>query len=98
VRAQQQAVAQFFRFLPGDEKGVLRVARGMVRRKIQGLEVVVIGFNLRTFFDRVAELRKTPTISFIVLMTGCSAPMGRRMPGRVMSSRSAAILPDEAPL
>jgi hypothetical protein len=42
--------------LPGDEQRVLRVARGMVRRKIQRLEVVVIGFDLGTFFDRVAQI------------------------------------------
>ena len=56
MRAQQQAVAQRLRFLSGDEQRVLRVARGMVRRKVQRLEIVVIGFNLRTFLDRVAQI------------------------------------------
>ena len=52
----KQTVAQRLRFLPGDEERILRVARGMIRREIQRLEIVVIGFNLRTFFDRVAEI------------------------------------------
>src|ERR1700674_3767204 len=56
--AQQQAVAQRLRFLPGDEQRVLRIARGMVRRKVQRLEVVVISFNLGAFLDRVAEIAK----------------------------------------
>jgi len=30
--------------------------RGMIRRKIQRLEVVIIGFNFRTFLDRVAQI------------------------------------------
>ncbi len=45
-----------FRFLLRDEERVLRVARRMVRRKIQRLEIVVVGLDLRTFFDRVAEI------------------------------------------
>ena len=56
VRAQQQAVALRLRFLSGDEERVLRIARGMIRRKIQRFEVVVVGFNLRAFLDRVAQI------------------------------------------
>src|SRR5207245_2176309 len=56
MRAQQQAVAQRLRFLPGDEECVLRIARWMIRRKVQRLEIVVIGFNFRTFLDRVAQI------------------------------------------
>src|SRR5208337_4731592 len=56
VRAQEQAIAQRLRFLTGDEKRVLRVARGMVRRKVQSLEIVKVGFNLRPFLNRVAQI------------------------------------------
>src|SRR5260370_37548635 len=58
MRSQQQAVAQRLRFVPGDEQRVLLVTRGMVRRKVQRLEVVIIGFNLRSFLDRVAQIAK----------------------------------------
>src|SRR5713226_1551225 len=56
VRAQQQAVAQWLRFLPGDEERVLRVARGMIRRKVQRFKVVIIRLNLRPFLDRVTQI------------------------------------------
>ena len=56
MRAQQQAVAQRLRFLPRDEQRILRIARRVVRRKIQRLEVVKVGLNLRAFLDRVAEI------------------------------------------
>ena len=56
VSAQQQAVALRFRFLAGDEQRVLGIARGMVRRKIQCFEIVVVGLDDRTFLDRVAEI------------------------------------------
>ena len=36
----------------GDEQRVLRIARGMVRRKIQRLEIVVVGLDLGAFLDR----------------------------------------------
>ena len=39
----------------GDEQRVLRVARRMVRRKVQRLEVVVVGLDLGAFADRVAH-------------------------------------------
>ncbi len=55
MRAQQQAIARGLLFLPGDEQRVLRVARRMVRRKIQRLEVVVVGLDLRAFANRVAH-------------------------------------------
>ena len=55
MRAQQQAVARCLPLLVGDEQRVLRVARRMVRRKIQRLEVVVVGLDLGAFADRVAH-------------------------------------------
>ncbi len=57
---RKQSVAQRLRFLAGDKQRVLRIARRMVRRKIQRLKVVKIGFNLRTFLDRVAQIAKDP--------------------------------------
>src|SRR6185437_14485584 len=56
VRAQQQLLAPSLRFLIGEEQRVLRVPRGMVRREVQRLEIVVVGFNHRAFSDRVAEV------------------------------------------
>ena len=55
VRAQQQAIARGLALLSGDEERVLRVARRMVRRKVQRLEVVVVGLDLGTFADGVAH-------------------------------------------
>ena len=55
MRAQQQALALRLRLLSRDEERVLRVARGMVRREIQRLEIVVVGFDHRAFGDRVAQ-------------------------------------------
>ena len=56
VGAQQQALALRLRFLTGDEQRVLGIARRMVRRKIQRLEVVVVGLDHRPFLNRVAEI------------------------------------------
>src|SRR6185437_13351656 len=56
VRAQQQLLAPSFRFLIGEKQRVLRVPRGMVRREVQRLEIVVVGLNHRAFGDRVAEV------------------------------------------
>ena len=55
VRSSRRSRCGFFSW-SGDEDRVLRVARGMVRRKIQRLEVVVVGFDLRAFGNRVAEI------------------------------------------
>ena len=55
VGAQQQAIARGLALLAGDEQRVLRVARGMVRRKVERLEVVVVGLDLGTFADGVAH-------------------------------------------
>ena len=54
--AEQQPIALRLRILARNEERVLRVTRWMVRRKVQRLEVVIIGFNLRTLFDRVAQI------------------------------------------
>ena len=56
VGAQQQAVALRALLLIGDEERVLGVARGMVGRKVERLEVVVIAFDLGAFGDGVAHL------------------------------------------
>ena len=74
VRAHQQPVAQRLSLLPGQHQRVLRVARGMVRREIQRLEVVEVALHLRPQRGRVAQMMKHPTISFIVFSSGCSAP------------------------
>ena len=41
--------------LAGDEQRVLGVARRMVRREVQRLEVVVVGLDLGAFADGVAH-------------------------------------------
>ncbi len=56
MRAEQQPITLWLRFLPGDDERILRVARGMIRRKVQRLEIVVISLNLRTFLDRVPKI------------------------------------------
>ena len=56
VRAQQQPVAQSLLLLPCEEQGVLHVARGMVGRKVQRLEIVVIGLDLGALGNRVAKI------------------------------------------
>ena len=56
MRAQQQALALRLGLLSGDEQRVLRIARRMVRRKIQRLEVVVVRFDDRALGDGIAEL------------------------------------------
>ena len=53
--AQQQAVALRALLLVGDEERVLGVARGMVGRKVERLEVVVVAFDLGAFGDGVAH-------------------------------------------
>jgi len=68
----------------------------MIRRKVQRLEVVVVGFNLRTFFQRISRPRKMLTISLVVFMTMLGA---QRPPdaGKVTSIRSSvAPLPQRA--
>ena len=55
MRAQQQALAQRLALLPFDYQRVLRVARGMVGREVERLEVVVIGLDLGPFGDRVSH-------------------------------------------
>ena len=54
VRSSRRSRAGLL-LLPGDEQRVLRVARRMVRRKVQRLEVVVVGLDLGTFADGVAH-------------------------------------------
>src|SRR5207302_8796362 len=56
MRAKKQTVSQRHRFLTRDEQRVLGVARRMVRGKIQRLEIVVIGLDLRSFLDRISEI------------------------------------------
>ena len=51
MSAQQQAVTLRALLLIGDEERVLRVARRVVGRKVQGLKVVVVALNLRPFGD-----------------------------------------------
>ena len=41
--------------LAGDEQRILSVARRMVRRKVERLEVVVVGLDLRPFAHGVAH-------------------------------------------
>src|SRR5579871_83903 len=60
VCAQQQAVALKLLFLAGDKKRVLSIPGRMIRRKVQGLEIVVVGFNLRSLGYRITHLREYP--------------------------------------
>src|SRR6185312_9577262 len=46
--------AQGFALLIGDDEGVLRVARRVVGREVQGFEVVEVGFDLRSQTDGVS--------------------------------------------
>ncbi len=55
---KQQPVAQWLALLIGNHQRVLRVARRMPWRKIHALEVVVVGLDLRTHSDRIAQRRK----------------------------------------
>jgi hypothetical protein len=41
--------------LAGDEQRVLGVARGMVRREVERLEIVVVGLDLGAFADGIAH-------------------------------------------
>ena len=54
VRSSRRSRAGLL-LLPGDEQRVLRVARRMVRRKVERLEVVVVGLDLGAFADGVAH-------------------------------------------
>src|SRR5258705_5792285 len=56
MRSQQQTVALRLRLLSGNEECVLCIASGMVRRKIQGFEIVVVGLDLWTFFNGVTKI------------------------------------------
>ena len=60
MRAQQQPLALRLRLLARDEQSILRIPRRMIRRKIQRLEVVIIGFNDRPVSNGVAKLLKDP--------------------------------------
>ena len=53
--AQQQAITQGLGFLTSNEDRVLSVTRRMVGGEIQRLEIVIVGFDLRPFFHRVAH-------------------------------------------
>ena len=55
VGAHEQAVAQRLALLSHDDERVLGVARGMVGREVQRLEVVVVGLDLGAGSDGVAE-------------------------------------------
>ena len=56
VGAHQQAVARGFCLLTSQQERVLGVARGVVRRKVERLEVVEVGFHLRAQRGGVAEM------------------------------------------
>ena len=73
-----------------DDQRVLRVARGMAGREVQRFEVVEVGFDFGTRPTEYPIAAKTLTISCMVLISGCSAPRARHVPGRVMSMVSSA--------
>ena len=76
--------------LLGDEQCVLRVARRMVRRKVQRLEVVVVGFDLGAFAHRVAHGLEDGD-DFVLHPQHRMLHAYRTLhAGRVMSRRSAA--------
>ena len=89
VRAQEQRR----RRRPVDEERVLRVARRMLRRKVQRLEVVVVVLELRTVGDRVAHaeedaLDPPPHDRDRVQAAGSRAPRReRRIDGRAGLAR-----------
>ena len=51
----KQAIALRLLLLSGEEDRVLHIARRMIRRKVQRLEVVVVGLDLGAFADGVAH-------------------------------------------
>ena len=87
------------RLLIGDDECVLGIACGVVGGEVERLEVVVVGFDFGTDADRVSHRPKIARSSFSVLISGCSAPSSRCVPGRVMSiaSESRAVVPVDAP-
>ena len=50
VRPQQQSFALRLGLLVGDKERILRIARGMIGRKIQRLEIVIVGLDYRPLF------------------------------------------------
>ncbi len=58
VRPHQQPVPQRLALLARDHQRVLRIARRVVRRKIQRLEIVVIRLHFRTHADRIPDRLK----------------------------------------
>ena len=55
MRAQQEAIALLLLLLSGEEDRVLHIARRMIRRKIQRLEIVVVRFDLGTGANGIAH-------------------------------------------
>src|SRR5437868_10355197 len=60
VRPHEQALAQRLLLLIGDDQGVLRVARRVIRREVERLEVVVVSLDLGTIGDRVSHRLEDP--------------------------------------
>ena len=58
MRAQEQPLALRLPLLPRDEQSILRIPRRMVHRKIQRLEVVIVGLDNRPLSHGVAKLLK----------------------------------------
>ena len=81
VRAQQELVDI-------EEERVLRVARGMIGREVERLEVVPVGLDLGAGIDRVAHLAEDLSISRRTMVTGWRWPRRGVRAGRVTSMMS----------
>ena len=58
MRSQQQLLAPGLGFLIREEQRVLRIARRVIRRKIQRFEIVVVGFDHRPFGNGITQALK----------------------------------------
>ncbi len=58
----------------GEVQGVLHVPGGMLGGHVQGLEVVIVGLDLRAGHDVVARPSKTRQMSAVTMFTGWRLP------------------------
>ena len=89
VRAQQQAIAQRLAAAGWRLQRVLRVAGRMVRRKVQRLEVVVVGLDFRADADGVAHVLEDAHDFVHGADQRVLRAEAGRMPGSVISMASA---------
>ena len=90
VRAQHHAGPRRMPVGPGHEDGVLHLARRVVGREVQRVEVEPLGLDLGPLGDLVAHGRRTRRrAARATVVTGCLAPARRRSHGSVTSTVSS---------